>query len=141
MLNSRLDPKAGRRGILTLTKRRVKWGLISKLLMRAFSWHPWIPGTLKLDSILSLFKCARDIWLLLLSVQCQTLCDFGVGDDVGGPDVCLEEGLLAKVVTPGEESDLLLLLLALHLPGHPNLTLADDVEHVAVRTLQSQSDG
>ena len=26
--------------------------------MRAFSWHPWIPGTLKLDLILSLFKCA-----------------------------------------------------------------------------------
>ena len=25
---------------------------------RVFSWHPWIPGTLKLDSILSLFKCA-----------------------------------------------------------------------------------
>ena len=25
--------------------------------MRAFSWHPWIPGTLKLDSILFLFKC------------------------------------------------------------------------------------
>ena len=25
---------------------------------RAFSWHPWIPGTLKFDSILSLFKCA-----------------------------------------------------------------------------------
>ena len=23
----------------------------------AFSWHPWIPGTLKLDSILRLFKC------------------------------------------------------------------------------------
>ena len=25
--------------------------------MRAFSWCPWIPGTLKLDSILALFKC------------------------------------------------------------------------------------
>ena len=25
--------------------------------MKAFSWCPWIPGTLKLDSILSLFKC------------------------------------------------------------------------------------
>ena len=25
--------------------------------MRAFSWCPWIPGTFKLDSILSLFKC------------------------------------------------------------------------------------
>ena len=25
--------------------------------MRAFSWCPWIPGTLKLDSLLSLFKC------------------------------------------------------------------------------------
>ena len=26
--------------------------------MRAFSWCPWIPGTLKLDSIMFLFKCA-----------------------------------------------------------------------------------
>ena len=26
--------------------------------MRAFSWRPWIPGTLRLDSISSLFKCA-----------------------------------------------------------------------------------
>ena len=34
------------------------WGLILKLLMRAFSWHPWMPDTLKLDLILSLFKCA-----------------------------------------------------------------------------------
>ena len=41
-----------------LTFRHIKWGLISKLLMRAISWFPWIPGTLKLDSILSLFKCA-----------------------------------------------------------------------------------
>ena len=41
-----------------LTYRHIKWGLISKLLMRALLWHPWIPGTLKLDSILSLFKCA-----------------------------------------------------------------------------------
>ena len=32
-------------------------GVILKLLMRAFSWRPTIPGTLKLDSILSLFKC------------------------------------------------------------------------------------
>ena len=28
-----------------------------KLMLRVFSWHPWIPGALKLDSILSLFKC------------------------------------------------------------------------------------
>ena len=40
-----------------LTYRHIKWQLISKLLQRAFSWRPWIPGTLKLDSILSLFKC------------------------------------------------------------------------------------
>ena len=38
--------------------RHNKWGLISKLLMRAFSWCPWIPGTLNLDWIKSLFKCA-----------------------------------------------------------------------------------
>ena len=28
--------------------------------MRAVSWCPWIPGTLKLDSILSLFKCGPE---------------------------------------------------------------------------------
>ena len=38
--------------------RHIKWGLISELLMRAFSWCPCIPGTLKLDSNLYLFKCA-----------------------------------------------------------------------------------
>ena len=32
--------------------------------MRAFSWHPWIPGTRKLDFNLSLFKCAQ-YWSLL----------------------------------------------------------------------------
>ena len=42
-----------------LTYRHIKWGLVWKLLQRAFSWHPWIPGTHKLDSILSLFKCER----------------------------------------------------------------------------------
>ena len=41
-----------------LTWRHFKWGLTSKLLMRALSCRPWIPGTLKLDSILFLFKCA-----------------------------------------------------------------------------------
>ena len=33
------------------------WGLILKLLMSPFLWHPQIPGTLKLDSIFSLLKC------------------------------------------------------------------------------------
>ena len=28
-----------------------------KLLYRAFSWHPWIPGTLKFDLILTVLKC------------------------------------------------------------------------------------
>ena len=59
---SRPDPGAGPKGILMLAYRDIKWGLISKLLMRAFSWHPWIPRTLKLDSIPSLIKCAT--WLL-----------------------------------------------------------------------------
>ena len=27
--------------------------------MRAFLWHPWIPGAFKLDSISSLFKCVK----------------------------------------------------------------------------------
>ena len=47
-------------GILMLAYRHIKRGLVSKLLYRAFWWHPWIPGTLKLDSILSLFKCEID---------------------------------------------------------------------------------
>ena len=29
------------------------------LIEVSFSWHPWILGTLMLDSILSLFKCER----------------------------------------------------------------------------------
>jgi len=28
----------------------LKWGLISKLFMNAFSWYPLISGTLKVDS-------------------------------------------------------------------------------------------
>ena len=43
--------------MLVQAYRHIKWGVVSKLLMRALSWRPWIPGTLKLDSILSLFKC------------------------------------------------------------------------------------
>ena len=43
-----------------LVYRHIKWGLISKLSIRVFSLHPWIPGTLKLDSILSLFKCVKE---------------------------------------------------------------------------------
>ena len=31
------------------------WGLVSKLLMRALPWYP--PGTPKLNSIVSMFKC------------------------------------------------------------------------------------
>ena len=47
--------------------RHIKCGLVSKLLRRAFSWHPWIPGTLKFDLILSLFKCeAYALYFFLL---------------------------------------------------------------------------
>ena len=46
---SRPDPEAGPKGILILAYRNIKTGLVLKLLMRAFSWHPWTPGTLKLD--------------------------------------------------------------------------------------------
>ena len=56
---ARPDPEADPKGILMLAYRHIKWGLVSKLLQRALSWHPWIPGSLKLDSILSLFKCAK----------------------------------------------------------------------------------
>ena len=42
-----------------LAYRHIKWGLISELSMRAFSWHSWISGTLKLYSILSLCKCVN----------------------------------------------------------------------------------
>ena len=48
----------GPKGIMVLAYRHIKRGLISKLLYRAFLRHSSIPGTLKLDSILSLFKCA-----------------------------------------------------------------------------------
>ena len=53
--------QSGPKGMLVLAHRHMERGLISKLLKRAFSWHPWIPGTLKLDSIWFLFKC--EYWL------------------------------------------------------------------------------
>ena len=44
--------------------RHIKWGLDSKLLTRILSWRPCNPGTLKLNSILCLFKCEpRDLQL------------------------------------------------------------------------------
>ena len=43
--------------ILKLAYRHIKWGLISKLLMSAFSWHHQIPGTLMFNSSFSQFKC------------------------------------------------------------------------------------
>ena len=49
--------QAGSKEMLVLAHRHMKWGLISNLLKRAFSWHPWIPSTLKLEWIWSLFKC------------------------------------------------------------------------------------
>ena len=33
---------------MLLTYKHIKWGLISKLLVRPFSWHLQISGTLKL---------------------------------------------------------------------------------------------
>ena len=46
------------RQVIIETLGRSHWGLISKLLMRAFTRCLWIPGALKLNPILSLFKCA-----------------------------------------------------------------------------------
>ena len=43
--------------IYMLAYRHIKRGLVA---MRALSWCPLISGALKLDSILSLFKCAKD---------------------------------------------------------------------------------
>ena len=68
--------------MLVLAYRHIKWGLVSKLLQRAFSWHPWIPGTLKLDSILSLFKCVRlragyIMWGTHLSIRVDGSIDKG----------------------------------------------------------------
>ena len=53
--------QAGLVGILMLAYRHINLGLNLKLLIRAY---PLIPGTLKLDSILSLFKCVvgKDQW-------------------------------------------------------------------------------
>ena len=56
---TRPDPEPGPKGILMLAYRHIKWGLVLKLFMGAFSWRTWSQGTLKLDSILSLFKCAK----------------------------------------------------------------------------------
>ena len=46
---------------LAVAYRYIKGGLISKLLIGLFSWHPQTLGTFKLDSIFSLFKCDRVI--------------------------------------------------------------------------------
>ena len=56
-----------------------------KLLMMAFSWCPWIPGTHRFDSILSLFKCVKRILLLISNgIECsKKLCDLLLA----GPDV------------------------------------------------------
>ena len=54
---------------MMLTYPHIMWGLMPKLWMRAFSWHPWIPGTLELDSILSLFKCACGDFMLDIPEQ------------------------------------------------------------------------
>ena len=60
--------------------RHIKWRLVLKLLMRTFSWLPWIPGTLKLDSILSLFMCAFN---LILSYPFDVRADCGEYKFVG----------------------------------------------------------
>jgi len=38
---SRPDPEAGHKRDLRCQPRPIKWGLISQLSFRAFSWHPW----------------------------------------------------------------------------------------------------
>ena len=68
----------------------------------------------------------RSLWPDLkegLPVQSQAFCDFGVSNDVGRPDVGLEEGLLAEVVAAGEEAQLLLFTPPFNFPRHPHLTL------------------
>ena len=58
--------------------------------MRVFSWCPRIPGTLRLDSIFSLFKCEKAI-LTDLS-HGHTLCPFVDGVHLGRrEDVHLDE--------------------------------------------------
>ena len=39
----RPDPEAGHKRVLDPHSRHIKWGLISKLWMRAFSWQSWNP--------------------------------------------------------------------------------------------------
>ena len=53
------DLEAGIKGILMLAKRHTVLSEGSFQSSYTFSWHPWIPGTLKLDLILSLFKCVE----------------------------------------------------------------------------------
>ena len=40
-ITSRPDPEAGHKRDLGCQPRPIKWGLISQLSFRAFSWHPW----------------------------------------------------------------------------------------------------
>ena len=55
--------------------------------MRAISWHAWIPGTLKLDSITSLLKCD---WALIQLFVCFI---FGVGFLKCDMETCQEPAL------------------------------------------------
>ena len=44
-------------------------------MIRTYSWGPWISGTIKLDSILSLTKCVA-IWIFSSHFECVSSCDF-----------------------------------------------------------------
>jgi len=60
-LESWPDPEAGYKKILMVAYRHIK-SHFEAFDGRAFSWHPWISGTLKFDPNLPLFKCAACIW-------------------------------------------------------------------------------
>ena len=63
----------------------IKWGLLAKLLKRALFWHLWILGTLKLDSILSLHKCAMSLARKIVKLKSSANSTFFV--DINCPDL------------------------------------------------------
>ena len=74
-LNAEPIQRLALKGLLMLANRNVNWGLIWKLLMRAFSWHPWyheIRGQVITKTSLNLWYCKyTQVGFKLISVQVQ----------------------------------------------------------------------
>ena len=92
--------QAGPKGMLALI---YEWGLISKLLWRAFSWHPWIPSTLKLHSTSSLFKCEGGI-SIYIHIERDRDQKFSVTIDIKNLLGCLKKKSKKKLFSPSYPS-------------------------------------